>query len=447
MNPDPDPPNSSDRSVIGVIITFAGRMRYVAVSGLLHTIIVIVLGGTVLYRQYIEPPEFTSSEGGFITDDIPLPVPEMEQMQIQNPNLSQQAATATAAAANATTTAAASAQIATITTTSSAPNSFSMASVSSPEISLNLKPSMSGVLPASVVAGMGLSKVQATRIAAFTGGWAKGGRGAMGQPLKSRAFEFTAYLAKYAGGDWDSTVWLDGESVRGGSLHNLLYIISRMSHKKIHANPQPVPLDLASDEVFKLKPPFIWFTGHRDFVLTDLEVVNLGEYLRSGGCIWGDSSLPGQRSRFDIAFRREMLRLLPELKQKWEPLPASHPIYTNTYYQEIKGVVPGMNFYDEPIYGLKGFANEIAVIYTANDYGDMWQFGIDEKGDFDLSRDEKRRFVAINEPMWRRRNIYFRNIEPKPLMDSYKFGTNIIIHLLTRWEAHVRFAPTMTSNP
>ena len=106
-----------------------------------------------------------------------------------------------------------------------------------------------------------------------------------------------------------------------------------------------------------------------------------------------------------------------------------------------------MNFYDEPIYGLKGFANELAVIYTANDYGDMWQFGIDEKGEFDLSRDEKHRLVAINEPMWNRRGIYFRNIEPKALMDTYKFGTNIVIHLLTRWETHLRFAPTMTSNP
>ena len=60
-----------------------------------------------------------------------------------------------------------------------------------------------------------------------------------------------------------------------------------------------------------------------DFKLTDQEVKNLGEYLRSGGCIWGDSSLPGQRSRFDIAFRREMLRLMPELNQKWHEIDRS----------------------------------------------------------------------------------------------------------------------------
>ncbi|MEI9895410.1 MAG: DUF4159 domain-containing protein [Chthoniobacter sp.] len=185
------------------------------------------------------------------------------------------------------------------------------------------------------------------------------------------------------------------------------------------------------------------FTGHRDFKLTDKEVENLGEYLRRGGCIWGDSSLPGQRSRFDIAFRREMLRLVPDPNQPWKELPASHPIFTHAWYTEIKAVAPGLNYYDEPIYALMGYGGEIAVLYTANDYGDMWQFGIDEKGDIDLSRDEKKRMVAVNEEMWYRRNLYYRNIEPKALFDTYKFGTNIIIHLLTRWEEKLRNVPQM----
>jgi len=446
MNAASDPPKPHRSFITAVLLTWWDRVRYVAISGVLHTLLVILLGGTVLYRSYVEPPDFTSAEGGLIsTEDLPPPETP-ETLQLQNPDLSQTAAGSVAAAATATATTAAT-QMSAITTTGPSTSNFSMASSTTPNISLNPSQFAPAAGPTSVAVGMKLSTGQASRIAAFTGGWARGGRTAMGQPLKSRAFDFTAYLAKYAGGDWDSTVWLDADSVRGGSLHNLLYIISRMSRNKINANPQPVPLDLSSDEIFQKKPPFIWFTGHRDFVLTDVEVLNLGEYLRSGGCIWGDSSLPGQRSRFDIAFRREMLRLLPEVNAKWEPLPPNHPIFSNTYYQEIKGVVPGMNFYDEPIYGLKGFANELAVIYTANDYGDMWQFGIDENGEFDLSRDEKRRFVAINEPMWHHRNIYFRNIEPKALMDTYKFGTNIIIHLLTRWEAHVRFAPIATSKP
>jgi hypothetical protein len=271
--------------------------------------------------------------------------------------------------------------------------------------------------------------------------WSTGGRGDFDKPLKAREFEFTAYLAKYEGGDWASTVEIEDDRIWRGSLPNLLYTITKLSRTKLHANPKPLPLDLSSREIFDTNPPFIWFTGHRDFRLTDTEVEVLGEYLRRGGCIWGDSSLPGRRSRFDIAFRREMLRLVPDPNQPWRPLPANHPIFTKTYYPEIKAVASGMNHYHEPVETLAGYGGEIAVIYTANDYGDMWQFGLDEKGAIDLSRDEKKRMVAVNEPMWHRRGLYFRNIEPKALMDTYKFGTNIIVHLLTRWEDKIRHVP------
>jgi hypothetical protein len=132
---------------------------------------------------------------------------------------------------------------------------------------------------------------------------------------------------------------------------------------------------------------------------------------------------------------------VPDPNQPWQALPANHPIFTHAWYTDVKTVAPGINFYDEPIYALMGYGGEIAVLYTANDYGDMWQFGIDEKGNIDLSRDEKKRMVAVNEEMWWRRNLYYRNIEPKALDATYKFGTNIIIHLLTRWEEKLRTVP------
>jgi hypothetical protein len=334
-------------------------------------------------------------------------------------------------------------------TTTATTSSFSMASlamtapaIKSDKLSAPMTPNVNANL------GKGLSKEIATKIANFTGGWAKGGTQAMSQPLKSREFQFTAYLAKYAGGDWSGTVQMEKDgTIWAGSLPNLLFVITKLSKRKINAEPQAQPLDLSSDEIFIKKPPFIWFTGHRDFKLTDKEVENLGEYLRRGGCIWGDSSLPGRRSRFDIAFRREMLRLVPDPNQPWQEIPVSHPIFSHAYYPEIRGVAPGINYYDEPIYTLNGYGGEIAVIYTANDYGDMWQFGIDEKGEIDLSRDEKHRMVAVNEPMWNRRNLYFRNIEAKALFDTYKFGTNIVVHLLTRWEDKIRNVPRTADAP
>ena len=435
MNVDTIPhPEQAPLSRREALFLWMGKARYFTFSALVHVILVVIAGSTVLIKNYIEPPDFMAEPGSLFTTDTSIPPPKTE------PQL-QQSQAFTAAAPNAS--AAASAPTLTVIATNSpTQNTFNMATAPMPTLTVKTDANVKSVAPAPSM-GTALTKEIAGKIAGFTGAWAKGGTGSMSKPLKSREFEFTAYLAKYKGGDWDSTVRVEDGKITGGSLPNLLFIISKLSKDKIQAHPQAVPLDLASQEIFDQKPPFIWFTGHRDFTLTNEELVNLAEYLRHGGCIWGDSSLPGLRSRFDIAFRREMLRVLQERNPQWQKLPPNHPIFTKNYYQEIKAIPPGINFYDEPIYALYGYGGEIAVLYTANDYGDMWQFGVDEKGNFDLSRDEKHRMVAMNEAMWHRRNIYFRNIEAKPLFDTYKFGTNIIVHLLTRWEEKIRNVPRM----
>ena len=38
--------------------------------------------------------------------------------------------------------------------------------------------------------------------------------------------------------------------------------------------------------------------------------------------------------------------------------------------------------------------------------------------------------------------MYFRNCDLAHVNASYKFGTNIILHLLTRWEDKLRNVPT-----
>ncbi len=414
------------------LFLWLGRARYFTISAFVHCILLVILGGTVLIKSYEEPPDFEADPGGLFTPDTSVAPPKQDQ-----PTMQQQ--TQFSAAASATVSASSLPSLTAIATNVPTQSTFNVAPVAPPN--LEIKTDSQSLKAPAPTASAGLSKEIASKIANFTGAWAKGGRSSMGMPLKSREFEFTAYLAKYGGGDWDSTVRLEGDQIAGGSLPNLLFVIGKLSRDKIRARPQAEPLVLSNEEIFTKRPPFIWFTGHRDFQLTNDELVNLAEYLRSGGCIWGDSSLPGERSRFDIAFRREMLRVLQELNPRWQKLPPNHAIFTKAYYPEIRAVPPGINFYDEPVYALMGYGGEIAVLYTANDYGDMWQFGIDQKGNIDLSRDEKHRMVAVNEAMWWRRNLYFRNIEPKALFDTYKFGTNIIVHLLTRWEEKVRNVP------
>jgi len=405
-------------------------------SAMLHLLLILAISGKVLHEINVPVPDFEAPPGVIVRDDI-LSEPPKVSVVITTPPLSHNDGLPGSG-------------ISAIST--AGPSLDFHIPGGEPDKTFGNVPRRPSITPTEKMhslapaAPLGITKGGIQDIRNFSSNWTKGGTADYGKPPRSRKFEFTAYVARYQG-DWDSTIWMDGDQMRGGSLQNLLFVIGHLSKNKILANAQPVPLDLSSDEIFQKKPPFIFFTGHRDFHLTDKEIENLAEYLRVGGCIWGDSSLPGQRSRFDLAFRREMRRLLPDPSIQWAPLPASHPIYTNNYFPEIKAVPPGINFYDEPVYSLTGYGGEIAVLYTANDYGDMWQFGIDEEGKIDLTRDEKRRMIATNEQMWRRRNLYFGNIEEKSLFDSYKFGTNVIIHLLTRWEEKIRFAARMGTEP
>ena len=87
------------------------------------------------------------------------------------------------------------------------------------------------------------------------------------------------------------------------------------------------------------------------------------------------------------------------------------------------------------------YEGEVAVIYTANDYADLWQIGLDEKGKLDFSRDRSGAYVAMNAQIWERRDLYFRNVAENPVLDSYKFGANVVAHLLTRWESRLGRSP------
>jgi hypothetical protein len=181
-------------------------------------------------------------------------------------------------------------------------------------------------------------------------------------------------------------------------------------------------------------------------------VENLQKYVQVGGCIWGDSSLPGLRSRFDLAFRREMRRVIPDADKDWEVLPNEYPMFTkNLYYPEVKLPPPGVNYYKEPVYALR-FGGEVAIIYTPNDYGDMWRLALHQKadsaqkGDGGLEIDKTLiehtwTMKYTDDSIFYRMDVYYRDMELPKLISSYKFGTNVVIHLLTRWEDRLKTVP------
>ena len=416
------------------LLTKLSNSRDFTISAALHTVLIALFGGTVLYRAVQEPPDFEGEWGGFVQPNEVAAPPATQQPPPQETTFNVAVVPA----------AVSSSQISTITTTAANPLNFAMDPIITAPITTSpTAPAQPAVAPPAVGAGMdGMSTAVASQIKAFTGGWGKGQGSGVG--TRSREFEFTAYIGQYGGGNWNSTVRISaGKQIETGSLPNLLYLMSAWSKDKIKTNYKNVQaIKLDSDEIFSVKPPFIFLTGTRDFKLTDKEVENLQKYVRMGGCIWGDSSLPGLRSRFDIAFKREMKRVIPDVDKNFEPLPTNHPIFTEGYFADIKEVPPGLNFYKEPVFAMKIYG-EIAILYTANDYGDMWQVGLNQQGQVDLRKDANDRYVAINPDIYDRRDVYLRNIDPAALSTCFKFGTNVVIHLLTRWESKVRTAPTL----
>lgn len=245
-------------------------------------------------------------------------------------------------------------------------------------------------------------------------------------------YAFTLYVGKYRGGDWNSTHEVRNGQITGGAMPNLTYVMRTWTREKVDAQVHPVPLDLASAEIFNMRPPFIYFSGTRDFTLTDAELENLRKYISVGGAIWGDSSLPGRNSRFDIAFRREMGRVVGDRSMEFEPLPADHRIFTGMKYS-LTEPPAGLNFYQEPVYAMRIYG-ELSIIYTPNDYGDQMTVGLNSEGKIDTRRDVNNRFVAIDTHLWDHRGTYFRNVNEASLTRTYEFSTNLVYYLLTRWQ-------------
>ena len=412
--------------------------RFFTISFVLHLLLILIFGGTVLFEAMQEPPDFEGGEGGFLAAGDEVAAPPAAQTQPQETTFT----VSTPTVQNTT--------VAAITTTGQNPLQFSMDAIVTP--SAMVKPTTTAAAtaaaPAAAGGAAGMTAGDAAAIKDFTGGWGK--NTGSGTGTRQREFNFTAFIAKYNGGNWDSVFRVVDGTPRG-ALPNLLEFMSKESRDKIKTNYKQVEaVPLESDRLFTAKPPFIFFTGSRDFKLTDKEVANLTKYVRLGGAIWGDSSLPGRGSPFDIAFRREMKRVMPDKDKDFAPLSPKDPIFTKSpYFTGVTEPPLGLNYYDEPVYVMRYFG-EIAIIYTANAYGGMLQFGVeqsDREWVINTNTDRNGNRVALDWDLFRNNSIYVHNTSLQPpitsILNTYKFGTNLVIHLLTRWEDKVRSAPRL----
>lgn len=224
---------------------------------------------------------------------------------------------------------------------------------------------------------------------------------------------FTPVLARYRGGDWDKDPT---------ALPNLMREINRRSNIKANETPKIVSVD--SPEIFKC--PFVYFTGTKNFSLTEAEVKNLRKYLLQGGLVWADNGLPGRRSRFDVAFRREMKRVLPD--RDFETIPLSNKIFSSFY--NLRKVPSAMNYRNDPLEMVK-IDRRVVIIYTLNDYTDFWETRFDSDGNVDGSWDRSWKYRYWG-PYWLRRGDLYENLSQKTVDNAYRLGLNIVAYLLTR---------------
>jgi hypothetical protein len=284
-------------------------------------------------------------------------------------------------------------------------------------------------LDAAGASGVNMPGLELRKLLGRASRFVQEGTGVTGTGRSTRA-KFACYWALYQGGDWNCNPT---------ALTNLTTQVARWSRDRIQQKTAPVPIVVSSKDLFTIKPPFIFITGHKDFTFTEEEVENLRQYLHAGGAIWADNDLPGRRSRFDMAFRREMKRVLTD--KDFEKLPDNHPIMF-AYYPLLRKLPSGMNNYEEPIEVIRLIANEIAVVYTLNAYGDLWECALDENDRIDryLYRTGPRQAYHKWGPHYGSyyTATHYRNVNDETVVAAYKLGINIVVHLLNRYDDRLR---------
>ncbi|WNM17821.1 DUF4159 domain-containing protein [Flavobacterium capsici] len=115
-------------------------------------------------------------------------------------------------------------------------------------------------------------------------------------------------LLKYnGGGDWYANPT---------SLPNLIKYSNQTINTKIKAKPATV--EPGSLEIYSY--PFVHMTGHGNVVFNDAEIINLRNYLLSGGFLHIDDNYG-----MDEFIRREIKRIFPN--NQLVEIPSNHPIF------------------------------------------------------------------------------------------------------------------------
>ncbi|PTY04463.1 hypothetical protein DB346_03240 [Verrucomicrobia bacterium LW23] len=418
------------------------KSRYLVIAASLHGVLFFMISSVVIFSAILPVTDF---DGGTIQGEQgepppPPPPPQPEEVQPDS------AAAAPSGSANTGPTelvafAGESDGGPPIAVPTAIGPTFTPSTSPTPSSTPGIGPSSMGMAQTSISKGSTFD-VRVAEIRKTIGSWDPEGkaRGPIGDSGKSVRAKFVIHIAKYAGGDWAATFEIKDGKIWRGSIPNLLRLAGEWSQRRITAETVPEPLDIAGPDLMEKRPPFVFFHGHKDFVLTEAEVENLRRYLMAGGAIWADSCLAGKGSRFDIAFRREMKRVIPDGDKNFEVIPMNHDIFGGQKAFFDLGEIPvGMNYYAEPIEVLK-LDGITAIIYTSNDYSDLMRIPFKPGTKVVDERRGPDRIGQLPWNFWRNRGTLYRNFEGPAADKAYQLGLNIICHLLLRFQDKLKTA-------
>ncbi len=119
--------------------------------------------------------------------------------------------------------------------------------------------------------------------------------------------------------------------------------------------------------------PFVYLTGHGELLLGNQEVTGLRTFLQRGGFLLADACC-GDLA-FDISFRRELARVLPEVRLA--EIPRDHPIFSSFYPMQQVAYTPAVRANFHALKGpfLEGaeIGGALRVVYSRFDIGNGWE--------------------------------------------------------------------------
>ena len=173
--------------------------------------------------------------------------------------------------------------------------------------------------------------------------------------VSSLSFSQEIALLKYSGGgDWYANPT---------SLPNLIKFCNQNINTTITAKPATV--EPGSPDIFSY--PFVHATGHGNILFSDSEILNLRNYMMSGGFMHFDDNYG-----LDEYLRREIKRIFPN--NNLVELPANHPIFQKPF--SFPAGLPKIHEHDGKRPQAFGIfvENKLVLLYTYEcDLGDGWE--------------------------------------------------------------------------